>query len=139
MKVSELREYLQDDSSLKIMLPDGEMVPENFHVTEVGRVEKVFIDCGGTMRESRACVLQVWTANDHDHRLKSGKLDKIIEKADALLFGEDLSVEIEYGPNVAASYKLGKVLKKGADIIFMLDSKQTDCLAPDKCGVAGCC
>jgi len=35
------------------MLENGTMVPEHFHVTEVGVVTKHFIDCGGTVRNER--------------------------------------------------------------------------------------
>jgi hypothetical protein len=31
---------------------------------------KEFIDCGGTVRSTNACVLQVWVANDVDRRLQ---------------------------------------------------------------------
>ena len=33
-------------AALHLMLPDGSFVPAHFHVTEVGRVQKDFIDCG---------------------------------------------------------------------------------------------
>jgi hypothetical protein len=32
-------------------------VPTHYHITEVGKVQKDFIDCGGTVRSSTACVL----------------------------------------------------------------------------------
>ena len=56
-------------AALHLMLPDGDFVPAHFHVTEVGRVQKDFIDCGGTVRSATACVLQVWVADDTAHRL----------------------------------------------------------------------
>lgn len=49
-------------AAFHLMLPDGDLVPAHFHVTEVGRVQKDFIDCGGTVRSATACVLQVWVA-----------------------------------------------------------------------------
>ena len=48
MNVGELRAVLTNhpDAALHLMLPDGDFVPAHFHVTEVGRVQKDFIDCG---------------------------------------------------------------------------------------------
>ena len=59
------------DAPLHLMLPSGEFVPDHFHVTEIGCVQKHFIDCGGTPRRSGSCLLQVWTAHDLDHRLSA--------------------------------------------------------------------
>ena len=61
-------------AAVHLMLPDGDFVPAHFHVTEVGRVHKDFIDCGGTVRSATTCVLQVWVADDTDHRLDTTKL-----------------------------------------------------------------
>jgi hypothetical protein len=71
MNVSQMNQILAGggDASLHFMLPSGEFVPSHFHVTEVGRVQKSFIDCGGTRRDAASCVLQLWTAHDVDHRL----------------------------------------------------------------------
>jgi hypothetical protein len=71
MNISQMNQILAGggDASLHFMLPTGEFVPSHFHVTEVGRVQKSFIDCGGTRREAASCVLQLWTAHDVDHRL----------------------------------------------------------------------
>ncbi|MFO1065269.1 MAG: DUF6428 family protein [Pirellulales bacterium] len=127
---------------LKFVLPGGEPVPDHFHVTEVGRVEKNFIDCGGTIRKLASCQLQLWTADDLHHRLKAGKLAAILKLADPVLKGQDLPVEVEYGVEYASTYSLAN-----ADIIFgtvqlQLVGKRTECLAPDRCGVgasADCC
>src|SRR5580704_12950821 len=103
MKHIELLKLLEvnKDLSLKIILPSGEFVPEHFHITEVGRVQRTFIDCGGTLHETVSCLLQVWTANDVDHRLSAGKLADILALAYNVLELDDESMEIEYGVNVA--------------------------------------
>ena len=71
MNVQEVTQVLEanSESSLRFVLPSGQYVPDHFHVTEVGRVEKNFIDCGGTRRKAVSCLLQAWTANDVQHRL----------------------------------------------------------------------
>src|SRR3954462_15647117 len=84
------------DAPLGIELPDGAAVPAHFHVTEVGRVRKDFIDCGGTVRSWERCVLQVWVAADRDHRVSAGKLAKIIRLAAPVLGdGADMEVDVE--------------------------------------------
>lgn len=60
MNVQQLKSLLQQhsESSLRLQLPSGEFIPEHFHVTEVGRVDKTFVDCGGTRRQTASCLLQ---------------------------------------------------------------------------------
>ncbi len=132
------------DAPLHVMLPSGEFLPDHFHITEVGRVQKTFVDCGGTRRESVSCLLQAWSAHDLDHRLNAGKLAKILEMAAAVLESDELPVEVEYGADVAAHYFVSNVEVTPKGLLFVLAAKQTDCLAPDKCGIGcgnkiGCC
>src|SRR4051812_44465738 len=61
------------DAGLTIQLPDGSTVPAHFHVTEVGRVRKDFIDCGGTVRAGGRCVLPVWVGGDLADRAPAGE------------------------------------------------------------------
>jgi hypothetical protein len=141
MHLNNLTKVLENnkDAALHIMLPTGDFVPEHFHVTEVGKVHKTFIDCGGTKRESTTCSLQAWTAHDVDHRLTAGKLAKILKLGEKVLGTDDLPVEVEYGADVASLYILSDVEITPKGLLFVLVGKQTDCLAPDKCGVTKCC
>jgi hypothetical protein len=140
MNVNELVPLLEfnSDFSIRFVLPSGEFIPDHFHVTEIGRVERNFIDCGGTRRQSVACMLQTWTANDIDHRLTAGKLAKIFSLAAPVLKAPDLPVEVEYGTDVVGQYNLDSVESKPGALHFVLTAKQTDCLARDKCGVNEC-
>ena len=140
MQLSELKTLLNQhpDAGLAFILPDGSNVAQHFHVTEVGRVRKDFIDCGGTVRSTDTCVLQVWVANDVDHRLEAGKLGKIIGLAKDLLGDNDLPVEIEYDVNVITQFVVESVQADDATITLTLASKHTACLAPDLCGIDGC-
>ena len=83
MKLNELKAALarHPETTLRFILPNGEAVPAHAHVTEVARIEKRFIDCGGTLRNDLMCRLQTWTANDYEHRLMAGKLLGILNKA----------------------------------------------------------
>ena len=137
MNLSAFRNALARDpnAALHIMLPDGDFVPAHFHVTEIGRVHKQFVDCGGTKRESTTCVIQAWVAADTEHRLTAGKLAKIVELAAPILKDDDMSVEIEYEAGVISQYPLSGVEVTPAGLLLMLGNKHTDCLAPDRCGI----
>lgn len=140
MTVEELHLLLtrKAGANVQFRLPSGELVPEHFHVTEVGRVDKTFIDCGGTRRQATSCLLQVWTANDVEHRLTGGKLAGILRLAEPVLGSFLLPVEVEYGPDVAAQYSLADFDVSDDTLTFLLSGKRTECLAPDKCGIPGC-
>ena len=143
MNVNELHNLLaaHPGERMHFMLPDKSFVPAHFHITEVGRVQKDFIDCGGTVRSATTCLLQVWVAHDVDHRLETTKLAKIMEIAQPLLGSDQLPVEIEYEGEAISQYPLGGAESTPSGLLFYLGSKHTACLAPEKCGVGGtgCC
>lgn len=130
MKLSEIKTILTTVDSVNFQLPNGKMVPENFHVTEVGEVTKNFIDCGGTVRKETTANFQLWVANDADHRLRPQKLLKIIELSEKVLGLGDREIEVEYQSETIGKYNLSFDGKN-----FLLTTQQTDCLAKDNCGV----
>jgi Family of unknown function (DUF6428) len=123
------------NSEMNFALPDGDLVPAHFHVTEVGRVRKDFIDCGGTTRTESSCRLQVWIATDTDHRLNSTKLAAILKIAAPLFDSDDLPVEVEYESGVVSQYPVTEADVTPRGLLFQLGAKHTDCLAKDRCGV----
>ena len=137
MNVRELQAQLQahPEAALHLRLPDGSFVPPHFHVTEVGRIRKDFIDCGGTRRSLASCSLQIWVADDTEHRLRAGKLASILQLAESLLEGEPLPVECEYEAGVISQYPLEAIEVTPAGLLLVLGSKHTDCLAKDKCDI----
>ena len=143
MNVNEVQKLLaaHPGERMHFMLPDKSFVPAHFHITEVGRVQKDFIDCGGTVRSATTCLLQVWVAHDVDHRLETTKLAKIMEIAQPLLGSDQLPVEIEYEGDAISQYPLGGAESTPSGLLLYLGSKHTACLAPEKCGVGGtgCC
>ena len=135
---------LNKNATPQFILPSGSHVPAHFHLTEVGRVEKSFIDCGGTVRSATTCLLQLWVANDVEHRLQCEKFANIIAMAEPLLKSTEMEVEVEYGKDVAATYSIDHAVASFGTIQFFLAGKQTDCLAKEKCGIdsatgASCC
>jgi hypothetical protein len=122
-------------AGLQMTLPDGSFVPAHFHVTEVGHVQKSFIDCGGTVRRSASCVLQAWVAGDVEHRLTAGKLSAILGKAAGLFETRAIPLEVEYEQGVISQYPVQAAAVTPAGIVLQLTTKHTECLAPDRCGV----
>jgi Family of unknown function (DUF6428) len=130
MRLSEVKNALNEVSEVNFILPTGKFVSKHFHVTEIARVDKLFIDCGGTKREESVISFQLWEANDFDHRLAPTKLRDIIELSERELDLNDGEVEVEYQGETIGKYQLN--FESGN---FMLVSKFTDCLAKDNCGI----
>ena len=130
MKLSQVKSILNKLETIQFQLPNGELVPNHFHVTEVGKITKNFIDCGGTVRNEEVVNFQLWNANDYDHRLHPEKFLKIIELSEKVLNIEDLEIEVEYQAETIGKFGLEFDGKS-----FLLTTKQTDCLAKDNCGI----
>ena len=153
MNLNEFKSLLatQGGKHFRLQLPNGSPVPVSFHVTEVGKVQKTFIDCGGTLREVVTCQLQVWVGEDVDHRIEAQKAAKILEKAKSFLPDETSPGEIEYEDKVISQYTI-EGFDSGIDsVVLRLAHKHTECLAPELCmvppkvgkinlcGPSGCC
>jgi len=130
MNLSEIKSALSEVKEVIFTLPNGDKVPPHFHVTEVGNIQKHFIDCGGTIRKESVINFQLFTATDYDHRLSAEKLRSIIQLSEEKLGLENLEIEVEYQGDTIGKY--GLEFHNG---VFMLTSTQTDCLAKDKCGI----
>jgi len=130
MKTSELKKQLSNVKELNFLLPNGSTIPKHFHITEMGLTTKHFIDCGNTIHVDKTANLQIWVANDTDHRLSPEGLLKIISVSESLLGNEDIEMEIEFQTETVGKY--GLEFSAGN---FILTAKQTDCLAKENCGV----
>ncbi len=139
-------------ATLVFVLPSGAEIPAHAHITEVGRVEKRFLDCGGTVRRTVTTNLQAWVDADTEHRFLAGKLAAVLDRAAPLFTGpdEDPAVEIEYEADVLSQYPVETAAFTEGRLVFHLGAKHTDCLARDIClppsptvdscaGTTGCC
>lgn len=131
MKISQVKRRLKEGKPIEFRLPDGQLVPEHFHVTEIGKISKHFIDCGGTVRKEEVANFQLWNANDYNHRLHPEKLLHIIELSEKILELGDLEIEVEYQGDTIGKYALDFVNGH-----FLLTNTQTGCLAKDNCGIS---
>lgn len=135
MKIHELKQILAShpEANVRFQLPNGDLVPPHAHVTEAARIDKRFVDCGGTFREESLCRLQTWVHDDLDHRLNAGKLAKILNKAKAVLISEDLDVDIEHELDYISQFPLDSIELSGSELILKLATRHTACLAMDQC------
>ncbi|MBS0657922.1 MAG: hypothetical protein JSR82_06715 [Verrucomicrobia bacterium] len=141
MKLHELKRALRahPERLVRIQLPDGDSIPAAYHLTEVGQVSKVFIDCGGKVHSELRCVLQTWVGRDTEHRLRAGRFADILDLGRAVVASEEMEVEIEHGQLQAAQYPLRRWRLDGAgQVVLELTHKATDCLAKARCGEDGC-
>lgn len=130
MKLIDVKKALEICDEVSFLLPTGFFVTANFHITEVGVITKDFVDCGGVVRREQFVNFQLWNTNDLDHRLKPAQLKSIISIYEKNFGLKDLEVEVEHQGDTICKYGLefnGKY--------FILLTKQTNCLAPDRCGV----
>ena len=130
MKVSQLKTHLSTVSEIVFLKPDGNAIPKHFHITEIGQINKKFIDCGGTIRDESIISMQLWESVDVWHRLEPSKLLNIISLSERKLGIEDLEIEVEYQGETIGKFGLGF-----ENYQFLLLAKNTTCLANDSCGI----
>ncbi len=137
MKLSELKSLLSQhpQRSFRLRLPEGGTVPACFHVTEVARLHKTFLDCGGKLREITTCQLQVWVGDDFQHRIETEKMAAILDLAISILPDDSVPVEIEYQDHVISQYTLSAYELLADSVVLILANKHTECLAPELCGL----
>ena len=135
MTFSEFYQLLESypDHCITLTLPDQTQAPSHFHITEVASISKAFLDCGGRQHSENSCVLQVWVADDFSHRIKAGKLVKILTKARLLFDSEDIPVEFEHEAPVLTRLQIESYTLDKEVITFTLHLKEADCLAKDLC------
>lgn len=131
MKLSEFKNSLKSLEKVRFRMPNGEFVEAHIHITEVGMINKQFIDCGGVVRTETKVGFQLWKDDkDIDHRLFPEKLANIIELSEKHLTILDEEIEVEY-----QSETIGKYGVEFNGFEFVLTNKQTACLAEDNCGI----
>jgi hypothetical protein len=144
VKLSDLRTVLEQypETFPRFVLRDGEQIPAHAHITEVGHVVKNFVDCGGVTGKSETVLLQTHVGRDTDHRLKSGRLAKILELGRRVLPHDQLEVEVEYDCCVVAQYPVEEVTRDGEHLDVHLANRRTQCLAQvrrEQKSSDGCC
>lgn len=129
MTLAEFKNQLPLLDHLAFQTENKHPVPPHFHLTEMGRITKHFIDCGGKEQNQQLVNFQLWAAEDVNHRLTPEKLSGIIKQTQRILnIPDDLEIEIEYQFDTIGKYGLD--FEAG---VFVLTKKKTACLASDRC------
>lgn len=151
MKLNQFKALLEAnrEKQFLLQLPNGKNVPQAFHITEVGAVNKTFIDCGGKVHSVQTCQLQAWIGPDVDHKIEAGKMVDIIKKSEAILPHDFLDLEVEYEDEIISQYPVAEAVVSDNAVTLVLTTKHTDCLAKELCIVpangescapgSGCC
>ena len=133
-------------TGLRFDAATGRHIAPHFHVTEVAKVTKDFVDCGGVRRTDEYCSLQILVANDTDHRITPAKLHTILQHAAALNLAPDTDVIVEVQGDTIETHALSGTEVVDDTLVLRLAAKSTVCLAPDLCGLPtlgvideGCC
>jgi hypothetical protein len=140
MKLSDLKILLRAHPSAypRFILPDGDTIPQHFHLTEVGHVTRRFIDCGGRLHHRKdTCLLQTYVADDMEHRLTAGTFAKILDLGGQVLPHDQIEVEVEYESCGVTQSPITSAQFTDEYIELHLGEKHTDCLAKQKCGIDG--
>ena len=139
MKLQEFKNVLAQNSAahVRFLLPNGEFAPDHVHVTEVARIDKRFVDCGGILRTDALCRLQTWFSDDVEHRLTAGKLLKIFAKAEEVLLTDDLDVDVEYEVGFISQFPVETADVGRSEITLRLGVRHTACLAEGRCKPRG--
>lgn len=135
MNLTQFLELLKThpNKGLTLALPDGSTAPAHFHITEVGHLTRSFLDCGGKKHLLDTCLLQVWVAHDYNHRIRAGKLARIVELASDLFSNTDVPVEFELEAPVLTQMPIASCDIQADTLVFTLTHKAADCLAKDIC------
>jgi hypothetical protein len=148
MKFAEFQSALHNSTvqSLEIRLPEKHALASHFHVTEVGRVTKDFVDCGGVRRTETTVVLQTLVAHDTDHRLSVSKMAGILSKSATLALGDELPVDIEIQGSTIETWRVASMECTDDQMVIHVEPRRTACLAPEICqlnilptAVSSCC
>lgn len=146
MKLREFKETLANNQNKQflIKLPNNKKIPQSFHITEVGLVTKVFIDCGGKIHKNETCQLQAWVGSDINHRIETGKMLNILKLSQSIVPNDSIDLEIEYEDEIISQYSVSQAIMTEETVTLDLSLKHTDCLAKELCipkssDQEGCC
>jgi hypothetical protein len=140
MNFGELKKALagRDAQLIRFRFVAGGEIEIHCHVTEIGKVTKDFVDCGGVRRTVETCVIQTFVYSDTDHRVTANTFSKIVKASGPLGLSDDLPVDVEYQTSETIGvFSVSEVTCSDEEVSFSLASKATACLAPDLCGIDG--
>lgn len=147
---------------LRFTVNGQQLVPNDFHVTEIKKVSVESLDCGGGASAWEELVIQLWSprGDDTPQAMTAEKFSKILEKADALALLDGEHVRFEYAPlgQPAVQYALSGLVAAGNTLEVELIAPhvackpiergqmselsvigESSCCAPSTTTAKGCC
>lgn len=134
MKLHELQRSLEEypNTFPRFVLPDGASIPPHAHVTEIGHVVRNFFDCVGVTGKEEKIVIQTHVSNDTDHRLRSDRFAKILQRGNRVIANSNLDVDVEYDCCVVAQYPIVEARPDGEHLNLILQRGRTQCRARER-------
>ena len=133
--LAELRANLS--TPLMFTLPNGQTIPEGYHLTELKAVNVNAMDCGGQADAWAETIIQLWSAPEGEPgRQMTGK--KFLEITDQVLkvvaVNMDANLKIEYGLGTepAAHYRVGSLTLEAGILNANLEPLPVSCKARDR-------
>jgi len=118
---------------LRFYLPNNEMIPAHYHMTDVGSVSRNFIDCGGHTRTEHQVQIQLWLGADTQHRLTAQTTAKILQQSQFILNllpdTNNSELLIEYKTDLVSLYPIERIEQTEDTINLHLTLSKTQCLA----------
>lgn len=122
-----------DGRIVRFKLPTTTLLSPHVHVTEVARIDKKFVDCGGTLRTDSSCRLQIYQADDTEHRITSAKFAQILAKGAGVLGSATLPIEVEVEAPYLSVFPVVASRLEENQIVLSFGMRHTACLAEDVC------
>jgi hypothetical protein len=122
-----------DGRIVRFELPTTTLLSPHVHVTEVARIDKKFVDCGGTLRTDSSCRLQIYQADDTEHRITAAKFAQILAKGAGVLGSTNLPVEVEAEAPYLSTFPVIATRLEEKQIVIALGMRHAACLAEDVC------
>ncbi len=116
---------------LRFTVNGQQLVPNDFHVTEIKKVSIESLDCGGGASAWEELVIQLWSprGDDAPEPMTVEKFSSIMAKADALLLLDGEHVRFEYAPlgQPAIQYALNSINTDGDALEVQLIAPYVAC------------
>ena len=143
MKTQEFLTLLakHQDKSLLFEYAPNQIVPANYHITEVKHVTIDSVDCGAKTDAWKETVIQLWESPSEIGKtefMSSFKALGILKKVGTMKsYILDAEVKLEYGNSLfhIAQLFVNDFDIKNNNLIIKLAVEKTDCKAKEECGV----
>lgn len=143
MITSEFLNLLQDqkEKSLVFEYQPGQIVPANYHITEVKNITIDSVDCGAGTDSWNETIIQLWESPSEVGKtefMTAFKALAILNKVDKMrAMDRDAELKFEYSNNQfhTAQLFVDDYIWNNEKLVIKLSIKKTDCKARETCGV----